>query len=206
MFKNNNNCAKVSLAGIYNDTGPVDINYPFNLFSTIPVIGSCLTIPCDSFLLNKIVNISIHLHWDAQYLPVSFRDYYNGYNILPPYNNETFLVNIVLIKNHIRYLLNQKPISLFAEQEGKVLTKTVFSFDVKKFIEQHRKKKMARFLRKKSGSCIKLILVAPETAFGNILYAGEVTRAAVEMLKDPNRTLPMQPYNPRVQALEVVVA
>ncbi|MCX6307208.1 MAG: DUF4157 domain-containing protein [Bacteroidetes bacterium] len=213
----------LSKMSIYNNTGRINVQRPFQIFGPLPTKGSYLLFGSSEWLNKGIAEIKVQLFWEKN-IPIDFVSHYSAYP--QDFKNTSFKVAFSVHKDGVWKLLNDKSFTLFEENNDNTISHiSTFKLILRNnFIlaESEENSDMFEYNDKTRDGFIKMQLIAPEYAFGHSIFQEVITNEALGKVKESGRvrsfdfikfwrkranptTMPSQPYTPLVNKINVSI-
>ena len=192
-----------------NNIGIISLGSPFQIFGAIPLIGSYCRISSNKFFANGVKNLMLEIDWLD--LPQHFADYYEAYNKIYSFTNQSFQVNFSLdtYRSTSFQLINHDTLSLFTEDPstGNILTKSYFCLDAKDLLLAAKllSSNEDELLSDKIEWGIRIELTSPEVGFGHKIFPTLLAETVLNNSKwyKRKRKVPNQPYVPFVNHITI---
>ncbi|HET6994615.1 MAG TPA: baseplate J/gp47 family protein [Chitinophagaceae bacterium] len=196
----------VTNMALQGDNGPVNPSQPFLPFGPIPAIGSNFYFGSREIFSKNLTGLQIELSWAN--LPndnLGFQDYYKDYTVVPTNNSFTAQFSILDRK---KWKTGATPnIFLFrtdTSSGGQKLLKDIYTIDLSLpafgSIPLPEIKAFDPGLTEGFG---RLMLNAPDNAFGHAVFPKEYADRAVIKVTSPGQPLPNPPYTPKISHFAV---
>ncbi|MGX9460842.1 hypothetical protein ACWXWU_06290 [Shewanella sp. A14] len=193
----------------YNSHGRLDPSKTFVPFGALPSLHSDFILGSEEMSKKNIQTVDINIDW-AQ-LPIGsggFKEHYVGY----PYylDNQSFKVNFQILRDgNWVYASHGDDFNLFGcqsinrELSGHASLSSMIANEFKPVARGARQQEFDYNLKSRNGF-IKLVLVAPNKAFGHQDYSGLLTQTLLTNAKSKRPdALPNTPYTPTISKLSL---
>lgn len=197
------------------DLGSVDSSMPFQMFGSIPKVGSYLLIGKAELFKKELSDLQINIDWHN--LPdhkKGLKGYYKEYGM--GINNEAYKVRMSALSDGQFYPSeDSEPIEmqLFApdtdapDKPAKKTTWTGFDLKVLNIKQDYNFELPAAFNNSVRSGYLKVELMSPQAAFGHESYADIYTKVvtynANPKKKGPDMPLPKQPFIPVAKSISL---